>query len=145
MAPRISHSILRSDHSAWQSAGKRSPLFHFAASGGPPVSVSCTVFYIRLLSAILERCWKWFVMWYAAISCWKNTCYLWSNRCSKKASQHVCYTLVWFQELRKNSPINSSFNSNTTHKPQHHVNGIRRISMGFYAEQYLLFSESTIH
>jgi hypothetical protein len=42
------------------------------------------------------------------------------------ASQRVCHTLVWVQDLRKNGPINSSFNGNTTHKPQHHVNHILR-------------------
>ena len=56
----------------------------------------------------------------------KSTCSLWLDTCSKMESQRVRYTLVWLQDLRKNGPINSSVNGNTTHKPQHHVNGILR-------------------
>jgi hypothetical protein len=41
------------------------------------------------------------------------------------------------EDLRKNDPINSSGIGNTTHESQHYVNGIPRIDMGFYADQYL--------
>jgi hypothetical protein len=59
------------------------------------LSLLCMSGCPRLL-VFIWRCWKWFIMWAVALSCWKEAYVLsWSGRCSKNGVT-ICVT-YWFK------------------------------------------------
>jgi hypothetical protein len=122
------HTSFHTHNFAWQQEWQWSRLFQFAVSG-------IHAFYNSELKLILlgftqhicDRCWKWFVVWAVALSCWKKA-YICLIECVfKKMVIRMCVTYFCEVTVSENSGPNNP--SGTRITPHTNLNIISWYSM----------------